>query len=271
MSRVFELDLTLAGTAPRLWRRLRVPANLTLGELHRAIQAVMDWGDLHLHLFEVGDDEYGPPSEVDDEDEEDLPGDERRITVADALKHGAGRITYIYDFRAEWRVEIAAAGEAISSPSVRIECLAGERANPPERSGSLAATADGPRSPVAGVDAGDAGAPGMSDTGFDVGAANERLRDEFADAQRVAGAPPRSPDERLFADLTLLLLFLGSWREGSGTRAASKNLRMEVLDALAEAGLVTTNPHRKTVILTADGVARAQQLRDAIQRGVAGL
>ena len=51
MARAYELDLELRDTTPRVWRRVRVPTDLSLADLHRVIQVVMHWDDVHLHVF----------------------------------------------------------------------------------------------------------------------------------------------------------------------------------------------------------------------------
>jgi hypothetical protein len=72
-------------------------------------------------------------------------------------------------------------------------------------------------------------------------------------------------------DLTLLLLYLSSWEEelirGAPTiHRAWKNHRFEILDALAEEGLLVT-PHRaKWVRLTDEGLARAKVLEERLSR-----
>ena len=71
MARIFDLRLELSHVTPRVWRVLRVPANLRLDDLHYAIQAVMGWNDFHAHVFEVGDAEYGPAPDDHDEEEDD--------------------------------------------------------------------------------------------------------------------------------------------------------------------------------------------------------
>jgi hypothetical protein len=48
-----QLSVTLRDIEPPIWRRLLVPASLTLDELHAVIQTAMGWEDYHLHLFEV--------------------------------------------------------------------------------------------------------------------------------------------------------------------------------------------------------------------------
>ena len=85
---------------------------------------------------------------------------------------------------------------------------------------------------------------------FDATDVNARLIEEFRGA-RV---------DDLVADLTLLLLYLGAWEEGRGSRSANKTMRVEILEALADMGLVVTNPHRKSLDLTDAGVKRAEAL-----------
>jgi len=51
---IYQLKLTLRGTSPPIWRRLRVPAGLTLDVVHEVLQLVMGWDDSHLHEFRIG-------------------------------------------------------------------------------------------------------------------------------------------------------------------------------------------------------------------------
>ena len=42
---VISLKVTLRDVRPPIWRRLLVPARMTLGDLHHAIQGAMGWED----------------------------------------------------------------------------------------------------------------------------------------------------------------------------------------------------------------------------------
>lgn len=58
----YQIKVHLHGvTRPSVWRRLRLPADLTLRQLHHVIQAAMGWDDDHLHAFTDDQNGYGPP------------------------------------------------------------------------------------------------------------------------------------------------------------------------------------------------------------------
>ena len=46
---IYHLRITLRDTKPSIWRRLAVPANVTLEQLHEVIQIAMGWTNSHLH------------------------------------------------------------------------------------------------------------------------------------------------------------------------------------------------------------------------------
>jgi hypothetical protein len=58
---IYQLKVTLLGTRPPIWRRVLVPSDMTLMQLHRVIQDTMGWFDSHLHEFEIGGETYGSP------------------------------------------------------------------------------------------------------------------------------------------------------------------------------------------------------------------
>ena len=78
----YTLYIRLAQIEPPIWRRIVVPANLTLHQLHQVLQVTMGWTHSHLHQFLVpGTQEsiyYGEPSPEDDY----FHKDDRRVRLA---------------------------------------------------------------------------------------------------------------------------------------------------------------------------------------------
>lgn len=84
---------------PSVWRRVEVPADATLGELHGILRVLMGWGDDHLHVFGVAGRHYADPFRrpEDAEDEDCLELDE-----AFARAGSARTIAYTYDLGDCW-------------------------------------------------------------------------------------------------------------------------------------------------------------------------
>ena len=129
---VLSLKVTLRGTKPPVWRRLLVPPTMTLGQLHRAIQAAMGWHDSHLHAFDIDGEQFGDRSTVDD------VADENRVTLASLARSGGVRFTYTYDFGDDWEHTIAVEKRvpAVEGQAYPV-CTAGKRNCPPEDCGGV--------------------------------------------------------------------------------------------------------------------------------------
>ncbi len=267
MARTLDLRLELRDITPPVWRGLRVPADLTLDDLHQAIQVLMGWKDYHLHVFEVGGREYGPrpEGEVDLEDLGAWAAEASALTVAEAFSLSADPIDYVYDFGDDWRLQVTVTTDTITAGSTAVECVAGEMAGPPEDCG-------GPHAYQEILDTwttqGKRGLPvelrawlpkGFDPMRFNIEDANFRLREAFREkASPEFPAGPHAPaKDQLLANLSLAVLFLGSRASRQGAREAWKTVRFEILDTLQEAGLIYTDPRRKSVVITEAGVAHA--------------
>jgi len=126
------LRIELLGIEPLVWRRVRVPAAMTLRDLHGVLQTVMGWQDCHLHEFRVGEVLIG----VTDRPELDVPEtmeDEKEWTVAQVLATGVSEFEYVYDFGDHWAHRVILEPATRSRvPGTAALCLAGEGACPPE-------------------------------------------------------------------------------------------------------------------------------------------
>lgn len=131
-SPIHELRITLLDLAPPIWRRVQVPAGISLERLHRVIQAAMGWRREHLYEFTINGVPYGPP---DREFGREIV-DARRIRVTRIGRTAGSRCRYLYDFGDGWRHEIVLERIFEPEPGVRYPRLAGgERACPPEDCG----------------------------------------------------------------------------------------------------------------------------------------
>nr|WP_294544582.1 plasmid pRiA4b ORF-3 family protein [uncultured Rhodopila sp.] len=129
-SGVLCLKITLRHVKPPIWRRVLMPGGMTLADLHLAIQAVMGWGDSHLHAFDINGEQYGDPTTTDD------VASERRLTLSTLARNGVTRFTYTYDFGDDWEhdILIEKAPPAHSAKAFPA-CIGGKRNCPPEDCG----------------------------------------------------------------------------------------------------------------------------------------
>jgi hypothetical protein len=138
---VYELDVSMVGSEPEIWRRLVVPAEYTLGDLHVVLQCAFDWQNCHLHLFQTRSGRrFGPaaPAEMADIDDDLFDQDEEDVTLRDVAGELKKKVAYEYDFGDSWvhavrLVKTHPAGAFKGLPA----CLAGENAAPPEDCGGI--------------------------------------------------------------------------------------------------------------------------------------
>lgn len=133
------LRLDVAGTTPRVWRRLLVRESMWLSRLHDSIQVLFDWFDYQTHAFALDDLRFGNPLKR----EEMTIEDDRDVALADLDLEHRGRFTYGYHFGEGWQVEIKVEKTVtVQKGQAYPHCLAGERGGPPEDCGGLEAFHD---------------------------------------------------------------------------------------------------------------------------------
>ena len=127
----YQLKLILADTRPPVWRRLRIPATLSLARLHRAIQTAFGWEDDHGHVFRIRGGEYG---ECGDEDAFAFRGE--RVSLAGLGLAPGDTFTYEYDLEDSWTHLVTVENRLVPDAALKVPlCLGGRRACPPEGSG----------------------------------------------------------------------------------------------------------------------------------------
>ncbi len=131
----YVLKIQLQYIRPPIWRRVQVPGNLTLSDLHRVIQIAMGWKDYHLYEFLIDHKSYGPP----DTEGFEVISDES-VTLQKLNLQPKQRFLYTYDFGDNWGHTIIVE-KVLSEEDVKEEsrgksiCLADKRACPPEDCG----------------------------------------------------------------------------------------------------------------------------------------
>lgn len=56
---IYQLRVTIEGISPLIWRRLLVPGDYTIADLHYILQIAFEWDNDHLHRFEIYGKDYG--------------------------------------------------------------------------------------------------------------------------------------------------------------------------------------------------------------------
>lgn len=131
---VYHLHISLLEIEPAVWRRVQVPAHMSLRKLHDVVQAAMGWTNSHLHEFIVGTERFGR-TEPRAEPSPELKSD-RATTLARVAPAVGCELIYNYDFGDDWDHRVLV--ESITAAGVaahRALCLDGARACPPEDCG----------------------------------------------------------------------------------------------------------------------------------------
>jgi len=133
-SQVYQLKITLKGATPPIWRRVLVPDNLTLNQLHHVIQVAMGWYDAHLHEFSIDDVAYGTPGL----DYAEAMQNDNKVRLTQVIGNNTKRFRYTYDFGDDW-VHVIDIEKMLPYEPNRVYpvCLAGKRACPPEDVGGI--------------------------------------------------------------------------------------------------------------------------------------
>lgn len=128
---VYAIKVTLLGTSPPVWRRILVPREITLRNLHRTLQTVMGWTNSHLHQFvfqrpRLSDRGSRVGSKI---------ADENRTKLGELIGTVGARLLYEYDFGDGWQHELLLEEVLLGDEFFRQICVAGQRNCPPEDCG----------------------------------------------------------------------------------------------------------------------------------------
>ncbi len=129
---VYQLKVGLRGAKPPIWRRLEVPADVSLARLHMVIQAAFGWDDSHLHVFETPYGRFGI-ADADLGHRAEAP-----VTLEQVAPAAGGKLRYVYDFGDDWEHDIVVEKVLDRDPAAAYpRCTGGRRAGPPEDCGGV--------------------------------------------------------------------------------------------------------------------------------------
>ncbi len=136
--KVYQIQIALNGSNPKIWRRVLVPSDMLLSDLHKVIQTVMGWTNSHLHQFikdktfyllkRDDNDFWGEMNDIDYSD----------IKISDLLKKEKDKMVYEYDFGDSWEhnIILEKINTADENETLPI-CLTGKNSCPPEDCGGI--------------------------------------------------------------------------------------------------------------------------------------
>lgn len=133
---IYQVQISLMGYKPKIWRRLLIPADMLLSDFHKVIQTSIGWANAHLHQFVKDRVFYTEVFEDDDfgMNTEDYEG----MKVSDLLKNEKEKIVYEYDFGDSWEHEVLL--EKILPVDLKQQypfCIDGKMNCPPEDCGGV--------------------------------------------------------------------------------------------------------------------------------------
>jgi len=131
---IFDFRLTLTSSFPEIWRRVLVPEECTLGDLHDVISCSFGRFDDSAHKFTQGSRTFGPKgSRAPDERE-----DESKVFLLDLFRRPGHDIRYVYERRDRWRVDAVLDGTQAPVPRGHYPCcIDGNNDGPPDGIGGI--------------------------------------------------------------------------------------------------------------------------------------
>jgi hypothetical protein len=136
--KIYQLQIALRGSKPKIWRRVLVPSDLLLSHFHFVIQRTMGWDDSHLHQFIKNRTFYTVRMKDDHLWGETNNVDYQKMKISDLLQFEKEKIVYEYDFGDSWEHDIILEKILPVDPKMKYPvCVAGEMNCPPEDCGGV--------------------------------------------------------------------------------------------------------------------------------------
>lgn len=139
MASVYQIYVQLQDLEPAIWRRILVPSDIELAEMHKVLQVVMGWSNSHLHQFLLKGKYYSPRTDGDEDFwDESMNVDYQNIKLDDLLQKPLDVLEYEYDYGDSWMHNLVLE-DILPKESTfhHPRCLDGERHCPAEDCGGI--------------------------------------------------------------------------------------------------------------------------------------
>ena len=100
---VHQLRVVLRSVSPLIWRRLLVPSDTTIADLHATLQTALGWSDEHLNRFVIHGREY----DISHCGGIGFRDDPRQVRLVDFGLRVGERVVYEWDFTDGWQTRRA--------------------------------------------------------------------------------------------------------------------------------------------------------------------
>lgn len=134
----YQIQISLLRITPKIWRRVLIPSDMPIADLHRVIQTVMGWENGHLHQFIKNGKYYSIKMDDDDlwDDETNFDYKKLKLKVSYFLKEPKDKLQYEYDFGDGWMHELVLEDILPVDPEIKYPvCIKGKNNCPPEDCG----------------------------------------------------------------------------------------------------------------------------------------
>lgn len=142
---IYQIQIALKSSKPKIWRRVLMPSDLPLGDVHQIIQTAMGWENYHLHQFIKDKIFYTvrAPGETDWATMDINDYEKKKLRLSDLLKAEKDKMVYEYDFGDGWQHDLILEKILPVDPAIKYPvCTDGKMNCPPEDCGGVWGYAD---------------------------------------------------------------------------------------------------------------------------------
>lgn len=128
---VLQLKLTIEESNPVIWRKILIPEDYLVDDLHCAIQIMFDWSDQYLYEFRIKGKRYAFDNKPDTLESYMYSLEELSLKKNNSF-------TYVYDFDDNWKIKILVEDILSLPENEKLPVyLDGENPAPPENIGGI--------------------------------------------------------------------------------------------------------------------------------------